>query len=321
MLLLLFISSSCSDSSSEELQIEAIETWSVDTAQITGSFSPFPLGTEPKYDIVSNMSLPDTLLVGVMVFDSEIRVYPYPHTFATEIINDSYQGQKYAFSYCPITKSAVAFERNMNYQASGYLYKNNMTPWDEETETIFSQMLIRGIYGSDDGGRMNTLPVVETQWKTIKDYYPQAKVMKPITANKTSSIAGKSSSTVVSDIPELGEHTYGILDDDDKVHIFRYSNFTEIKRVDITQRSKNYIVCGDADTKIINAFEVNDFNDFVVLTDEFPLVLQDENGVKYDIFGRGDNGSKLNSPEFAYVAKWWAWDDFFDSFTFQEPND
>ena len=103
------------------------------------------MGDNPEYKSVSDTNVPDSERVGVMSFGDEVRVYPYKHTFATEIINDEYQSQKYAFTYCPITKSAVAYTRTKTLRASGYLYKNNMVPWDEDTETFWSQMKLEAL--------------------------------------------------------------------------------------------------------------------------------------------------------------------------------
>jgi len=94
-----------------------------------------------------------------------------------EIINDEFQGQKCAFTYCPITKSTLAFTRDEIFRASGFLFKDNQTPWDDKTETIWSQMLIKGIKGPKENVRFNTIPVVETTWKTVRLYFTNAKVV------------------------------------------------------------------------------------------------------------------------------------------------
>jgi len=45
-------------------------------------------------------------------------------------------------------------------------------------------------------------------------------------------------------------------------------------------------------------------------------VLRHKSGIKYDILGRGINGTVLEKPKFAYVAVWSAWKDFYKNFTF-----
>ena len=114
----------CSKSNNISEQVIQENEWLVNKDDLSGSFSLYPLGDNPEYKSVSDTNLPDSERVGVMSFGDEVRVYPYKHTFATEIINDEYQSQKYAFTYCPITKSAVAYTRTKTLRASGYLYKN-----------------------------------------------------------------------------------------------------------------------------------------------------------------------------------------------------
>lgn len=312
----------CSKNNPDTEKIVEENEWLVNKDDLSGSFAMYPLGDNPEYTTVTNTDLPDSERVGVMSFGDEVRVYPYPHTYATEIINDQYQTQKYAFTYCPLTKSAIAYTRSKTLRASGYLYKNNMVPWDEDTETLWSQMRIRGIKGSRINQRLNTLAVVETRWETIKNYFPNAKVLKsiePSTGRINTSSKTNKKELKNSDLPDDREFVYGILDEDDNVTIYQYNDFESQNRYDITLRQHSYIVYGNKSHQIISAFEVDDFNNYQTLDESvFPYVLQDLNGVKYNVLGVGTNGKTLKKPKYAYVAAWWAFDGFFTNFTFQE---
>jgi hypothetical protein len=319
---ILIIFAACSKDNSNVEQIVEENEWLVNKDDLSGSFAMYPLGDNPEYTTVANTNLSDSERVGVMSFGDEVRVYPYSHTFATEIINDQYQAQKYAFTYCPITKSALAYTRNKTLRASGYLYKNNMVPWDEDTETLWSQMLIRGIKGVNINQRLNTLSVVETRWETIKNYFPNAKVLKTIVPSNgrinTSSNKNKSNLRN-NNSPDDRDYVYGILDEEDNVTIYQYEDFINQNRYDITLRQHSYMIYGNESHNIISAFEVDDFNDYQTLDEsEFPYVLQGQNGVKYNVLGVGANGETLGGPKYAYVAAWWAFEDFFTNFTFQE---
>jgi len=321
-LLILIVLVGCSKNNPNTEKIVEENEWLVNKDNLSGSFAMYPLGDNPEYTTVANTDLPNSERVGVMSFGDEVRVYPYPNTFATEIINDQYQSQKYAFTYCPITKSALAYTRSKTLRASGYLYKNNMVPWDEDTETLWSQMLIRGIKGSRINQRLNTFAVVETRWETIKNYFPNARVLKSIVPSSsrinTSSKTAKSNLKTTNN-PDERDHVYGILDEDDNVTIYQYDDFISQNRYDITLRQYSYIVYGNKSHQIISAFEVDDFNNYQTLDEsDFPYVLQDLNGVKYNVLGVGTNGETLKKPKYAYVAAWWAFDDFFTNFTFQE---
>ncbi|MBV1888296.1 MAG: DUF3179 domain-containing protein [Urechidicola sp.] len=303
---------SCSSSDSDELISNNLGD------DLSGELNLFPLALNPDFTTVSEATLSNSSLVGIVHFGSSVIVYPYPFVVHNEIINATFQGQKYAFSYCPITKSSVAFVRDQTFRASGYLYKNNLAPWDEKTESLWSQMLLQGIDGEKNGQRFNTIPVLETTWKTVKDFYPNAKVLSSnVFLTRSSSPPDDGDGSNSENSPESNELVFGIIDGG-SVHIFKPSDFSN-KIVNVTIQSQKYIVYGNSGKRVINAFKVNRFEDYTVLeSDEFPYVLENSAGIKYDILGRGTNGSNLEKPDFAYVAIWEAWTDFYTNFKFQE---
>lgn len=315
------LSVSCSEEETKFEQLDTQNEWLVDQENVTGLFSLFPLVVNTEFESVANTNLSDNELVGIMNFGSEVRVYPYLYTFENEVVNDSYQNQDYAFSYCPITKSAIAFHRNQVFRASGYLYKDNLTPWDEKTESIWSQMLLKGIRGEKKNQRLNTIPVVETKWETIKTHFPKAKVIRNLAGSLRQS--GKNEPPEIDDElnpeskPQAGDFVYGVLDEFDNVNIFKYNDFSDKNRIDVTIGSQNYIIYGSSSKRIINAFKVANFDRYQTLDNDFPFVLQDDAGVKYNILGIGTNGSVLQKPKYAYVAIWRAWEDFYTNFDFQ----
>ena len=220
------------------------------------------------------------------------------------------------FSYCPITKSAIAFETNGVFRASGYLYKENLTPWDEETESIWSQMLLKGIRGPNKNQRFNTLPVLETNIGTVRNYFPNAKIMVFQSASNRTSLPPDGDESDDGNAPQNGDLVYGILDDLNGIQIFNYKDFGNPEVIKTRIGSQDYVTYGNESKHVINAFKVPNYDNYQILENEFPYIIKDNNGVKFDIFGKGTNGTNLQNPERAYVANWWAWDDFFDTFTF-----
>ncbi|SHI96959.1 DUF3179 domain-containing (seleno)protein [Algibacter luteus] len=316
---------SCSSKNDLQADIITDSDWIVDELDVTGEFFLYPLALNPNFDSVQNINLADGELVGIVNFGNQVIVYPYVYTFENEVINSEFQGRKYAFTYCPITKSAIAFNRTGIFRASGYLYKNNLTPWDAETESIWSQMLIKGIKGDRKNNRFNTIPVLETTLGVVKSFFPNAKVLAgPPSLNNKSSLkynskppddTGNTDDDSGGNIPNNGEFVYGIIDDFDNVHIFKYSDFSNQMIVKII-RNQEYIIVGNQSKRFINAFKVSNANDFEVLENQLPYVIKNKNGVKYNILGVGSNGSTLEKPKYAYVAIWRAWEDFYSSFNF-----
>ncbi|MGB5418739.1 DUF3179 domain-containing (seleno)protein [Algibacter sp.] len=323
ILIIIFFISSCSSKDDTSDNTQSDNEWLIDEKDISGDFFLYPLAINPKFDTVDNISLNDGQLVGVLHFGLGVIVYPYVYTFENEVINADYNGRKYAFTYCPITKSAVAFTRTQIFRASGYLYKDNLTPWDDETESIWSQMLIKGIKGENKNRRFNTIPVLETTWGAVKSFFPNAKVFAG-SSNSGKLISYKNNRNPPdeddnsnSDVekPNPDEHVFGIIDDFDNVHIFRHTNFRN-KIVVKTISGQEYIIIGNQSNRFFNAFKVGNANDYKVLDNELPFILQSKSGIKYNILGVGTNGSVLEKPKYAYVAAWWAWEDFYSNFQF-----
>lgn len=323
LVLTLFLIFSCTKEDNSESSLSESD-WIVDEIDVTGQLALYPLSINPKFDSVKNIELKDGVLVGVINFGSQAIIYPYVFTFENEVINDEYNGRKYAFTYCPITKSALAFTRTEVFRASGYLYKNNLTPWDDETETIWSQMLIKGIKGDKKNKRFNTIPVLETTWGTAKAFFPGAKVLAQVpslnkmpisTFNKIPPDYEDNNDSSEGLVPNDGEHVYGIIDGFSKVHIFKYSDFPS-KVIFTNIGNQDYVIVGNSGNRFINAFKVDDSDNYEILVDELPFVIKNKKGIKYNILGVGTDGSILNKPKYAYVAAWWAWEDFYSSFNF-----
>lgn len=287
---------------------------------LSGKLNLFPLALNPDFTTVAEANVNDNALVGIVSFGSSVIVYPYTFVVHNEIINDIQSGVKYAFSYCPITKSSIAFKRDQVFRASGLLYKNNLAPWDEKTETIWSQMLIQGISGEKQGQRFNTIPVLETRWGTVKEYFPNAKVVSSnvfLTRSSSPPDDDNDDGNENQTPPDSNDFVYGIISGS-TVNIFKYNDFAE-KVIEVIIQSQKYIVFGDPGKRVINAFKVTRFEDYTVLeNDEFPYVLKNSTGIKYDILGRGTNGTTLGKPQYAYVAIWSAWTDFYSNFKFHE---
>ena len=167
-----FILISCSKEDSTGTNVNAINI-----KDLSGTFNLFPLALNPEFTSVSEVNIGEVPLVGILSLGNTLKVFPYVFMTHNEIVNDEYQGVKYTFSYCPITKSSVAFKRNGLFRVLGYLFNGNLTPWDEETETIWSQVLLKGILGEKENIQFNTIPLVETRWKTVKEHFPFAQVV------------------------------------------------------------------------------------------------------------------------------------------------
>jgi hypothetical protein len=236
--ILFLISCSSGDGNSTVSDLETNNStnnnWTIPTSDITGSDNPFPLALNPIYTLVKNVDfINDANKVALLSFkNGEVYAYPYSYISTYEIINDDLNGVSFSLTYCPITESAVLFKRNFNavdsfiLRSSGYLYKENLVAIDQKTSTYWSQFLLKSIKGKYENRTLETLNLIETNWKTVKTYFPNALVFTntSVQSNKNSQNASKIS---IDD----NEVVYGVLEEITKdelatIHTYQYQTFS-----------------------------------------------------------------------------------------------
>jgi len=90
------------------------DEWTV-SSQYLKEGSPFKLMSTQDFKTVQEInSLSDDSKVALVSFNDEVRVYSYRYTNEFEIINDTFYGHYISISYCPITQSAICFNREIN---------------------------------------------------------------------------------------------------------------------------------------------------------------------------------------------------------------
>ena len=128
----------------------------------------------------------DDLVLGLVV-GNEVRAYPHRILDWHEIINQYLGSNQIAVTYCPLTGSGVAIDvsrtagDDRGFGVSGFLYNNNLIPYDRVTFSNWSQMYLRCVNGILRGRLMVTVPLIETTWKTWKKMFPNSKVVSNIT--------------------------------------------------------------------------------------------------------------------------------------------
>jgi hypothetical protein len=64
-----------------------------------------------------------------------------------------------------------------DFIVSGLLYRSNLVMLDEQSETLWDQMLLGSQCGMDRGKELRRLPVVETDWGDWKSRYPNTTIL------------------------------------------------------------------------------------------------------------------------------------------------
>ena len=320
----------CSNNKVNEIEIPTEESrWiNVEEPYPTGEIGLFPLHKNPIYKSVQEFSnLKDNDKVAVVSYQDKIKVYPYLYTNRYEIVNDSIGEYFYAVSFCPQTKSAINFNRivqndTLDLVASGYLYKDNMVPSDKDYNLYWSQMQMNGITKEADFLNLQTLNLIETNWKTVVNYFPNAKVyyyegdiITPRKNNGTKTIA-KSSAEITDADPVFSiVENYNNNGKSTLVHAYPINNFNNNSSLQqLILDNKKTLIIGNKEHYFFTTFIAPDGLDFQLENTNFPPIIIDSEGSKWNAFGYAFDGPRkgqqLASAK-SYIASWWAWKDFF----------
>lgn len=321
----------CSNNVFDEIENTTEENpWiNVEKPYPTGENGLFPLHINPIYKSVNEFSnLKDDDKVAIVSYQNEIKVYPYLYTNRYEIVNDSIGNYFYAVSYCPQTKSAINFNRivqndTLDLVASGYLYKDNMVPSDKDYNFYWSQMQMKGITKEADFLNLKTLNLIETNWKTVVDFFPDAKVyyykgdiLTPKNNNSTNKIVAKTSAEISDADPVFSIiENFNESGKEEVVHAYAIKDFSsDVNMQEFILNSKKTLLIGSKKHYFFTTFIVPNGLTFQLMNTNFPPTLIDNEGTKWNAFGYASEGPKkgqqLASAK-SYVASWWAWKDFF----------
>ena len=106
------------------------------------------------------------------------RAYPQRILVWHEIVNDVVGDLGLAVTYCPLTGTAIAFERaQTEFGVSGRLVNSNLIMFDRDTDTWFPQVLAIGIQGPHRSEALVERPVVWTTWERWRALHPETDVL------------------------------------------------------------------------------------------------------------------------------------------------
>lgn len=128
-------------------------------------------------DEVGDRLTDDDPVFGV-VHDGEARAYPQSILVHHEIVNDELAGDSIAVTYCPLTGTAMGFERgSVEFGVSGNLVNSNLVMYDREGESQWPQMLGTAIDGPLAAASLREVPVGWSTWSDWQEAYPDSAVL------------------------------------------------------------------------------------------------------------------------------------------------
>jgi hypothetical protein len=111
-----------------------------------------------------------------------IKAYPIKILNYHEIVNDEFDGQPIAITYCPLCNSGIAYLSNINgnklsFGVSGLLYNSDVLLYDRETKSLWSQIMSTAISGPLIGHRLKLVNLSHTSWQDWQKRYPESSVL------------------------------------------------------------------------------------------------------------------------------------------------
>jgi hypothetical protein len=272
----------------------------------------------------------DDLVIAIS-FESEIKVYPHAILDWHEIVNDEIGDHYFSLTYCPLTGTAINWNRSINgkiteFGVSGLLYNSNLIPYDRSTQSNWSQMRLDCINGELQGQQVNTFALLESTWATVKNL-DNIKVLSAETGFNR----------------DYGRYPYGDYKTNNDFLLFpvsnedsRLPNKDRVLGVIKNETVKGYsfddffgkddelifdiiggeqiLVVGNNSKNFINAYYPRIGASYTLLRNQFPDILEDNLGNIYNVFGEVSSGPnpdyQLERPV-SFIGYWFAWAAFY----------
>lgn len=278
----------------------------------------------------------------VLGFRSGNAIKAYPHKILDwhEIINDNAGSTFLAVTYCPLTGTGVGWNRLIDgnkatFGVSGLLYNSNLIPYDRATGSNWSQMRMDCVNGPLQGKNISTYHLIETNWGTWKQMFPNSVVASSNTTyernyNRYPYGDYRSDHDIFlfpvhpqdARLPAK-ERVYGIITPN-KVKAYRFSNFDnqEVQLFQDKAGKVPVVIIGSKKHEFIVAYQSRTKNledlEFTVVEGDDVLIngalVSDQYGNVWDIFGHAisgpHKGAKLLEVK-GFVGFWFAWGAFY----------
>jgi len=142
-----------------------------------------PALTDPKFVPIDKVDWlkKDSRILGVYL-NGIAKAYPLGIMNWHEIVNDTFNKQHVLITYCPLCFSGMAFDPVINgkrhiFGVSGLLYNSDVLLYDQETDSLWSQIMSKAISGQYVNQVLQKLPVENTTMQEWKEKYPDTLVL------------------------------------------------------------------------------------------------------------------------------------------------
>ena len=284
--------------------------------------------------IFSNISavdgnIPDGNLVVVVKSGEAVRAYPHNILDWHEIVNDDFQGLSLALTYCPLTGTAIGWNREIDgtvttFGVSGLLYNSNLIPYDRVTDSYWSQMLNESVSGERINQRIVTYPVGEMTFGAFKAHFPEGQVLTQNTGFDRSYerypygnyLTEESTLFPVSrrDDRIFGKERVLGIQHESVTRVYQLSHFEQTNVLVDEFSGVGVVLFGNAEDKFAAAFYNKDLNGETLIFQSFDgpngVVATDQFENQWNLFGEvtaGPNVGETLEATASYIGFYFAW--------------
>lgn len=318
--------------------------WSIDRQYMVQTLAPdaIPAIDNPVFTqrFESQVISDNTHVVGVKIGD-DVRAYSHTVLDWHEVVNDQYmidgEMRPVTLSYCPLTGSAMLWKgkqgaANPTFGVSGRLFNSNLVMYDRETGSYWAQMLEQAVCCTERLTIPDRVQVIETTWGTWRQMYPQTTLLSDETGfsrayglypygnylTNRQIIPPENTVILGDDRLHRKERIVGInVGDNSKA--YPIANFSSgVTTINDRVGSMDVVAVGSAGADLGAIFnrQLEDCTtlEFSAVQDQLPVVMLDNEGSAWDIFGVAVSGPRAGTQlqkTNSYIAFWFAWAAFF----------
>src|SRR6056297_88960 len=283
----------------------------------------------------------DNRRIAALRIGNELRAYPHQILDQHEIVNHQVNGREVTLTFCPLTGTSIGVDREqtgggLEFGVSGLLFRNNLIMYDRNTGSTWSQMQLRSVGGDFAGTNAETIQVIETTWGQWKEMYPNSGVMTKNTGfniNYDIFVYGSDYTTNHNSILFPIRNADNRLQRKERVHALLPANANEesdVKAYAINEfgsgisiirdqfMGEEVLLVGSRDLDLASSFQLETTFEkeleLEAVNGELPVVMRDQHGNGWDIFGyalEGPNEGERITAARGYTGYWFALADFY----------
>lgn len=133
---------------------------------------------QPGFIDTEESELTDDEIVFGVEYEDRVVAYPRSMMVQHEIVNDEFGNGKASITYCPLTRTPMGYDADVELGVSGQLVNSNLVMYDRDSESYWSQITGSGIQGDYEGESLEEFRVIWTEWGNWKERHPETEVME-----------------------------------------------------------------------------------------------------------------------------------------------